>query len=164
MGKFDRAARELRAARVALGAQHAKASTISEMARRLGVSRQSVLGWESGDSRPDEARWEDLEQAYGLAAGTLANLYSDPRVNLGYWYGRAQSIERQIALLLAAQQDFVGEMAAYNAGSGDAGRDDPSGTASVKKTVVAHATQRATTPAETPRPSAPRRRRAADAG
>lgn len=99
--------------RVLVEARRAADGTVAGMARALGVSRATVTAWEQGHSRPDALRYPEIESAYGLDAGLLASLYSDPRVSLDFWYGRAYQIERHLRRVLQEQSEYVRDMAAH---------------------------------------------------
>ena len=55
--------------------------TQEDVSRKLGVSRQTVARWESGDSTPDLERGKRLADLLGVSLDDLANY--DPGANLG---------------------------------------------------------------------------------
>ena len=55
--------------------------TQEEVAEKLGVTRQSVAKWESGDSIPDLDKCKQLADIFGVSLDDLANY--EPEDNLG---------------------------------------------------------------------------------
>ena len=55
--------------------------TQEELAEAVGVTRQAVAKWESGDSVPDLERSKAIADAFGVSLDDLANY--DPEDNMG---------------------------------------------------------------------------------
>ncbi|MBR1640867.1 MAG: helix-turn-helix domain-containing protein [Butyrivibrio sp.] len=56
--------------------------TQEDVADKLGVTRQSVAKWESGDSIPDLDKCKQLADIFGVSLDDLANY--EPEENLGF--------------------------------------------------------------------------------
>lgn len=67
---------ELRGFRL-MNARKALGLTQQQIADRLGVSRQTVVGWESG-REIDEARMDDVSRAYRASKGWIRYNEGDP--------------------------------------------------------------------------------------
>ena len=57
--------------------------TQEELAEKIGVSRQSVAKWESGDSLPDIDRCKAIADAFGVSLDDLTNYEPDENMGLG---------------------------------------------------------------------------------
>ena len=55
--------------------------TQEDLAEKVGVTRQSIAKWESGDSVPDLERCKVLADVFGVTIDDLANF--DPEENMG---------------------------------------------------------------------------------
>ena len=56
--------------------------TQEDVAEKLGVTRQSVAKWESGDSVPDLDKCKQLADVFGVSLDDLANY--EPDENMGF--------------------------------------------------------------------------------
>ncbi len=59
--------------------------TQEELAEAVGVTRQAIAKWESGDSMPDLERSKAIADAFGVSLDDLANY--DPEDNMGMGVG-----------------------------------------------------------------------------
>ena len=57
--------------------------TQEDMAERLGVSRQTIAKWESGESTPDLDRCKLIADIFGVSLDDLANYEPDDNLGLG---------------------------------------------------------------------------------
>jgi hypothetical protein len=130
------------------------------VASALALTPQAVYLWERGESVPDRERWGDIESAYGLPAGAIANRLSVPLEgpSLAYWIGRWEQATMHLRTLVREQEGLLGEMRER---SGDV----PISPSEVREREVREATTRAALPplesADQTRPSAARARRRA---
>lgn len=60
-----------------------KQLTQEDIADKLGVTRQSVAKWESGESVPDLDRCKQLADIFGVSLDDLANYESEDNMGLG---------------------------------------------------------------------------------
>ena len=57
--------------------------TQEDIAEKLGVTRQSVAKWESGESIPDLDKCKQLAEIFGVSLDDLANYEPDDNLGLG---------------------------------------------------------------------------------
>ena len=57
--------------------------TQEDVAEKLGVTRQSVAKWESGESVPDLDKCKQLAEIFGVSLDDLANYEPDENLGLG---------------------------------------------------------------------------------
>ena len=57
--------------------------TQEDIAEKLGVTRQSVAKWESGESIPDLDKCKQLADIFGVSLDDLANYESEENLGLG---------------------------------------------------------------------------------
>ena len=57
--------------------------TQEDIAEKLGVTRQSVAKWETGDSVPDLDKCKQLADIFGVSLDDLANYESEQNMGLG---------------------------------------------------------------------------------
>lgn len=85
---------ELKAARKKKGLNQ------GELGENLGVSRQTVQKWESGDVVPNVKRWHELEKALGMPLGWVAHFVALDDKDAGF-QGDTSTSEPQTAYRLS---------------------------------------------------------------